>query len=307
VAEVQDRYVAAQALDARIGTLEERRRLIQRLLDLARARVQAGESGRLDVITLDSERASLDVEMTQTALERREQRLALARLLGEPSAAADWELAPWSPPSQIASTESAWVAAALERRPEVQARRWERAALGDESAIARFGVLEGSEVGVDSERDGDWSVGPSFAAPIPLLDWGQARRAKVQAEQIEARHKLTQAKRQVIEEVRRSIAGLQACEAALAKARDELIPLADQRREQAEAAYKNGFADITAVLLAEQDAQGARAKLVELQQKVSSARFRLDRAAGGPAAVPESATTQPTAAQPTTQASTEQP
>jgi cobalt-zinc-cadmium efflux system outer membrane protein len=180
VAEVQDCYTTVQALDAQMVNLDERMKLVRRLLDLARARVQAGESGRLDVITLDSERASLDVEITQAALERREARLALARLLGQPSAAADWQLMPWSPPSSMSLSESAWVATALERRPEVQARRWELAALGDEAAIARFSVLEGSEVGVDSERDPDWSVGPSASVPIPLLDWGRrgGRRSK---------------------------------------------------------------------------------------------------------------------------------
>jgi cobalt-zinc-cadmium efflux system outer membrane protein len=265
--------------------------------------VQAGESGRLDVITLDTERASLDVEITQAALERREARLTLARLLGQPSGTADWELTPWSPPTPLALSESAWISTALDRRPEVQARRWELAALGDEAAVARFGVPEGSGVGVDSERDDTWSVGPSVTVPIPLLDWGQARRAKVQAERVEARHRLTQARRQVVEEVRRAIEALRASEAALGKVRTELIPLADQRREQAEASYKNGFADITAVLLAEQEAQGARAKLIELQQKASSARFRLLRAAGGFAVVGDDSA----ATQPTTQASMEQP
>jgi outer membrane protein TolC len=302
LADVQDRYVAVQALDAQMGNLDERMKLVRRLLDLARSRVRAGESGRLDVITLDSERAALDVEITQTALEQREQRLALSRLMGQPSGAAGWTLTPWSPPPPLRRWEPAWVATALERRPEVQARRWELVALGDEAAIAGLGALEGSQVGVDSERDGTWSVGPAFSLPIPLLDWGQARRAKVEAQRIEARHLLTQTRRQVVEEVRRAIAALQASEAALGKARTELIPLADQRREQAEASYRNGFADITAVLLAEQDAQGARAKLIELQQKVSTARFRLQRAAGGPAAVPEITTTQPTP-----QALTEQP
>jgi outer membrane protein TolC len=301
VTEVQDRYTSVQALDGQIINLDERMKLVQRLLGLARARMQAGESGRLDVITLESERASLDVEITQAELERREQRLALTRLLGQPSGAADWQLTPWSPPPSLSLSESAWIATALERRPEVQARRWELAALGDDAAVAGWGVFEGSEVGVESERDPKWSVGPALSIPIPLLDWGQARREKVKAQQMEARYRLTQARRQTVEEVRRSIAALVAQQAALAKARTELIPLADQRREQAEASYKNGFADITAVLLAEQDAQGARAKLIELQQKVSSARFRLQRAAGGPGAVPESATTQPT-----TRASTEQ-
>jgi outer membrane protein TolC len=299
LADVQDRYVSVQALDTQIATLDERRRLIQRLLDLAQARLQAGESGRLDVIALDTERASLAVELMQTALELREQRLVLARLMGQPSAAANWKLTPWSPPAPAPLAEASWLRIALQHRPEIQANQWELAALGDDLAIARFGAIEGSDAGVEAERDDKWSVGPSVSLPIPLLDWGQARRAKVEAQRIEARHRLTQTRRQVIEDVRRALESLRASQAALEMVQKELMPLADQRRGQAEASYKNGFADITAVLLAEQDAQGARAKLIELQQKVSSAHFHLQRAAGGPAATPA-------ATQPATQQSREQ-
>src|SRR4029450_7662375 len=50
--EVQDRYATVQALDAQIQTFDQRMKLVRRLIDLAKARMQAGESSRLDVITL---------------------------------------------------------------------------------------------------------------------------------------------------------------------------------------------------------------------------------------------------------------
>lgn len=291
IADVQERYVSVQALDAQLITLEERRRLLEKLLNVAQARVQAGESTRLDAITLDSERASLEVEIIQANLGLREQRLELTRLIGEPSGAATWTLPAWTSPELVPMTESAWLKIALDRRPELQGRRWELAALGDDLAIAKFAVLDNGNVGVDAERDGNWSVGPAVTTPIPLLDWGQARRARVEAQRVEARHLYTQSRRQVIEETRRALESLHASQAALDKVQRELIPLADQRREQAESSYKGGFADVTAVLLAEQEAQGARSKLIELQSKVSSAHFRLQRAAGGAIAIPDAATT----------------
>jgi outer membrane protein TolC len=90
----------------------------------------------------------------------------------------------------------------------------------------------------------------------------------------------------VIEEVRRAFESLRASQSALKTVQERLIPLAERRREQAEAAYKNGFADVTAVLLAEQDAQAARGKQIELQQKASAAYFQLQRAAGSPRPAP---------------------
>jgi outer membrane protein TolC len=286
LADVQERYAAVQALDAQVVVLEQRAKLVQRLLELAKARVAAGEAGQLDAITLESERASLDVEIALAASERRVQRMALARLVGRPGATADWPLTPWSPPAEHVASETAWIASALEHRPEIQSRQWEIAALGSEVSISKLAVLEGSEIGVAAERDPKWSVGPAVAVPIPLLDWGQAKRAKVQAQRVEAIHQLTQSRRQVVEEVRRAFESLRASQSALKTVQERLIPLAERRREQAEAAYKNGFADVTAVLLAEQDAQAARGKQIELQQKASAAYFQLQRAAGSPGPAP---------------------
>jgi outer membrane protein TolC len=85
--------------------------------------------------------------------------------------------------------------------------------------------------------------------------------------------------------------------------RTQLLPLEQQRIEQAEAAYTNGLADITAVLIAKQESQESRQKLVELQQKVASAQYRLHRAAGGRGVTTSLPTTRPTSL-PTTESTT---
>ena len=82
VAEVQERYAAVQALEQRVVVLRERQGLVGRLLELAQSRLRAGESGRLDVITLDAERVALEADLIERAGELRDQRLALARLVG---------------------------------------------------------------------------------------------------------------------------------------------------------------------------------------------------------------------------------
>lgn len=285
VAEVQEVYFNVQALEAEVRVLEERRRIIDRLLELARARVQAGESGQLDVITLDAEKAELETDFIATLAERRDQRLALGRLLGRPSDTAEWTLPPWERPVATQGDEQRWITNALDRRPEVQAQIWELAALGDQVALASLIPFEGTEIGASAERDGEWSVGPAIAVPVPFLDWGQARREQARANVVEARHRLTKTRRKVVEEVRRAWASYQSTGQALDMALSHLVPLQERRREQAEAAYKNGFADITAVLLAEQGLQASRSKLAELQKKTSIAHVRLQRATGGSAAM----------------------
>jgi cobalt-zinc-cadmium efflux system outer membrane protein len=280
IGQTQEAFLTVQALDGELAILGERQKLVERLLTIAEARVKAGEAARLDALTLQAQRAELDADIIEAEAELADQRLALARLLGQPSAEAKWTLAPWSPPAAL-GTERQWVAAALEHRPDVAALRWELAALGDEEAAAKLSWLDGA-VGVAAERDDNWSIGPAVDLPLPVFDWGQAQRDRATATVIEGRHKLTHAGRVAVEETRRAWAAQQSAQRLVDRLQNDLVPLQEKRREQAEAQYKNGLADVTTMLLAEQDSQSARSKLISARKNAALAQTRLVKAAGGP-------------------------
>lgn len=282
VAEVQERYVTVQALEHLLPVLAERQTLVGKVLDLAKARLAAGEGTREDVAVLQSQRVELEVEVAEKAQELRDERLRLARLLGWPSGAAVWRLETWSPPLSTDTRESVWIDAGLRIRPEIQSAAWKLSALGDDLALTRLLPLDGLGGGLQAERDGDWGVGPEVSIPIPVFDMGQARAERVTAEQVEARHELVQAKRRVIEEVRRALESQSRTRDNLRRVRDELIPLQEQRRTLAEATFKAGQSDATAIFLAEQDLRAAQAKAVDLEHQASIAAIRLQRAVGGP-------------------------
>ena len=61
--------------------------------------MEAGESGRLDVLTLDAQRLELETEAIQRRADARDKRLILARLLGRPSKETDWKLDTFEPPA----------------------------------------------------------------------------------------------------------------------------------------------------------------------------------------------------------------
>ncbi|MFI5378329.1 MAG: TolC family protein [Tepidisphaerales bacterium] len=279
--EVQETYAAVQSADAEVAIIENRAAIIQRLRDLADARLRAGEGIRLDVLTLDAQRSEIAVELLQRRLERTEKRLTLSRLIGAPSGAADWKLSPWQPPPPVRAPEAAWLNAALFKRPEIRSHVWELAALGDDLALTALSPFEGGDIGPHAERDASWVVGPDITTPLPIFDFGQHRKAKAQAQQQVARHELLQLRREIIEEVRRAYASYAASRAALDQAQTELLPLQEKRREQAELAYRAGEADLTTLLLAETDLQESRGRLVELQELVTVAMLKLDRAVGG--------------------------
>ena len=298
--EVQERYATAQAAAELVPLLRDRMVLLERLAAVAKSRLDAGEGTRSDLATLQAQRVELQVEIDQSVLSEQEERLRLARLIGEPSSAASWTLDAWTAPGTDLQPESRWVDSALLHRPEIQAIAWKLRALGDDEAIVRLLPWEGASVGVDAQRDDKWFAGPSVSTPLPIFDMGQAKRARVTAEQLEARHELTLARRKIVEDVRVAYQTMTASNANLARIRGELIPLQQQRRTLAEDAYRAGQSDVTALFLAEQDLRLTQAKAIEVERQAATAFVRLQRAVGGPGvAVPLlTSPSSPTASQP---------
>jgi len=282
IGEVQESYVDAQSSAALVPIFEERLRLLERLVSTARARLEAGEGTRADVVTLDAQRVELQVSIDRTRLDERTSRLRLARLIGQPASEATWTLDPWNSPATTQQSERDWIDAALVARPEIQAVAWRLRALGDEQGLLGLLPWEGASVGIDAQRDAGWQLGPSVSVPLPLFDDGSAQRSRSVAETFEARHELTLARRRTVEEVRVAYQSLAAGSANLVRIRSELIPLQQQRRQLAEDAYRAGQTDVTPLFLAEQDLRIAQLQAVEVEAQAARALVRLQRAVGGP-------------------------
>jgi cobalt-zinc-cadmium efflux system outer membrane protein len=291
---VQEQYLAAATVEEELEILQDRQKLLERALEIARLRLKAGEATRLETTTIQTQLIELQAERADRQAERTQQRLTLARLIGRPGGAIDWRLDRPTAGAPAAGTERQWIAAALAHRPELESKRWELAALGEEAALANWGLFEGSDLGVMSQRDPDWQVGPSVTVPVPLFDNGKARRDKAQAARMQAVREWVAAQRQVIEEVRQAYAALGAARAAAAKVGDELLPLLEQRRQQAETAWRAGDTDLTTLLLAQDTQATARAKWIELKEKAAVATVKLERAAGGRGAAAQIGATRPT-------------
>jgi len=290
VAAVQELYLSVQADDRMRPLLESRHRLLIRLTEVASSRLEAGEGIRSDVTTLEAQRVDLEVEIAAAELRARVRRLQLTRLIGEPSGSAAWKVEQWTPPAALATPEQVWIDVALKRRPEVQSVMWQLAALGDDYALTQFFPWDDASVGVDAQRPegtNKWLVGPSVSTAIPIFDMGQARKARLTAEQIETRHALTKAKRRVVEEVRVAFLALDGNLANLVRVRQSLIPLQELRRDQAEEAYRAGLTDVTPLYLAEQDLGAILSKAIEIERQATSALVRLRRAVGGPGVAAE--------------------
>jgi cobalt-zinc-cadmium efflux system outer membrane protein len=293
VADAQKTYIAAAIVDDELAVLDQRRELLDRQLQTARVRLKAGEGTRLDVTTLEAQAIELDANIADKQAERADQRLILARMIGRPGGGIDWKLEPPAVAAQSLGAERAWVEAGLRHRPELDALRWELSALGEEARLANWSLLDPAEVGVASQRDPDWQVGPTLSLPLPIFDTGQARRDKAAAARVTAVHEYVAAQRGAVEEVRRAYAALVAARAASARAVERILPIQQQRRDLAEKAYRAGESDLATLLLAEDSLLTARFNALELREKAAVARVQLERAAGGRGVAPQ-ATTAPT-------------
>lgn len=291
--ELQTVYAEVQAQDSLLSVLYEQLRLVKQMGDLSQSRLEAGEGTRVDVTTLDSQRVELAVQIAQQKVLLRQNRYRLARLIGRPQSDATWTLDPWTPttvqPKGMATDEPLWLQTAMAHRPEIQAITSQLAALGAQVKLTDLLWIGGGDQGVSAERDTgrDWSIGPAIAVPLPLFDWGQAKRKQAKAMRIEAFYELQSTTRQIIQEVR--IAHIEWTESLLmlAQVRDELVPLLQRREEETAAAYRAGQIDVLAVILAEKDLQAAQATLIDLKRQAAFALIQLQRAAGGPGYAPQ--------------------
>ncbi len=284
LAETQSRYASAQALEELGGVLRGRLDIAERMRQIAEGRLEAGEGTRADLDAISIEKLAIEIEIAERSTELRRERLALSRLVGEPSGAADWSIGPWRPVAFELTTEAAWVATALERNPAVQEARWELAARDAELAIASKSALEGTSVGLKAEGDGnDWSAGPSLSMPLPWSGRSRVKHERALALQAESRHRLTEAERRAVEDVRAAFATALSSAANLQRLRDELIPIQERRLSDVEPLFLAREIDVTLLLLADQNLQESRARLVELQRQTSFAVYELEHAIGGPA------------------------
>lgn len=279
--EVQEAYNNSQGIEEELQALKERQQLTARLLKLGEARLKAGEAAGIDVIALQTQQLQSEVDVEEKLQEQTEAALNLARLIGQPSAALTFRLAPRTALSPITGPESQWIDAALRSRPDLRAKRWELAALGDERALTELAWIEGTQVGPQAEWDQDWTVGPGITMPLPIFDWGQAKNAKASAELMQARHQMTQLQRQAIQEVRTQYLAYSASLSTLAKTRQQLVPLLEKRADLTRKSYQAGETDVANLLLAEEDLIDGRMKMIALQRKTLTARAKLQRSVGG--------------------------
>lgn len=280
LADVQQRHADACAADARHRAAERRLQLCAEALARLERRQQAGEADAAAVAAGREAFTEAQLDLQQCAAERRQGRLRLAERLGRPG-----DMAAWPLEAHIAETtelvdEAACVRTALQRRPELQQRRWELAALGADERLAAYALWSDTTIGAETQRTPTSFSGPNATVPLPVFDDGSSAQQAIAARARAGTHELVAAGRLVVQEVRTAHGALLA-----ARARERLAAAALEvlmtRLAQTRRAVAGGELGRDHELTAELDLLAAEVRSTAARQQSRLASTRLQRALGG--------------------------
>jgi outer membrane protein TolC len=286
VLRVRQAFAEYYRADREYGVHLEHAGVAQQVLDLARAAYQGGRGSQRDVLRASLEMARLHNDVASIERDRRTARALLNTLLGRAPEA------PLGPPTTLQPIEERRVAqlsGMLEgQRPEVAAAEQAVQVRASELAAARAAARWPSfMVGVqymymplETERH---NYGVMLSMSLPWINAAhdeavRAAEARLAAEKSALTSTRSAAKYALFEAAER----LEAARESLTIIERDLVPLAQQNFESAEAAYRGGQADLSGTFDALRALLDIRIERERALVRVDIAASDLERAAGAP-------------------------
>lgn len=289
VSELALAYIDVRALDRRLSLVKENVELQQRTLDLAEARLAAGNGPELDVMQARRllRRTSARVPELQRAKAVAENRIAV--LLG--TRPADGLVPDGDLPSDVCPVEMGLPAELIARRPDIRQAMYayKSALLRTEAAdlerlpqVRLNGTFKLSADNLGDFKDNAtiYSIGPQIS--FPLLDGARINATvsvrQSQAEQ--ARLVLEQALLRAIEEVENAAVGYMRRRAQVGEL-EKAVEAARRSEEMADQLYRAGLRSLDQSVDAQRQLVEAEDDLVVARQQMLGETVRLYRALGG--------------------------
>ncbi|MEK6676467.1 MAG: TolC family protein [Planctomycetota bacterium] len=155
LADVKTNYATLQYQSVATGLQQQNLRILQESMEIAQARLRAGDTTQLDVNLVRARYVEAENELLQLSADFRLMQRTLLRLMGVARAPDDWHPEPLPsdvPPAKRWTAEANLVEVALLQRLDVQAARWEV-----EAAVAEFEqqqrrIIPSLSLGISGER-----------------------------------------------------------------------------------------------------------------------------------------------------------
>jgi cobalt-zinc-cadmium efflux system outer membrane protein len=259
--------------------------LAERLLEIARARFEAGDVPQLEVSQAELEvaRAQVDLQVAQ-----QEEKVALSELnalLNEP-ATTPWELAgpldslPPRPPLSDLIERAGGSNAALERLGQERKVEQSRRSLLQAERVPNLGL----QLGVDFNAPHDYQAGPrgQISMELPLFMRNQGEIAQSLAAEHAVEQETVAARRAVAGLVESAYFDLDARQSQVELYRQKVLPASQRLESLTEESYRAGKANILTVLAAERDARQVQREYLDSLFAAQTAFARLEETVGAP-------------------------
>lgn len=268
VLEVKVAYSHLQADQQRLAMLRDILLAAEASYEMAH---RLREAGNITELALLNERALFEetkVAVSAAELTVLESRERLNVLLGLWGAETQWAVRDPLP----AIPQAALKADPLERRAIANSLDLAAARRGVDLAARSLNltnvtsVIPEMEVGVDSEREGSgiWLVGPLLSFPVPLFDWGQARRAAARAELRRQWKRYTALAVEIRSAVRAALYRLRTVRQRVVYYDEVVLPLREKITHQTQLRYNGMLLGVFQLLQAKQAEIAVRQQYIDV-------------------------------------------
>lgn len=292
VLRVRQAFAEYYRADREYGVHLDHVSVAQRILDLARAGYRGGRGSQRDVLRASLEMARLHNDVAGIERDRRTARALLNTLLAR---APDAPLGPPAPLKPIGERRLAQLEGRVEgHRPEIAAAesavKVRASELDATRASARWPSfmvgLQYMYMPPETERH---NYGVMFSMSLPWFNSAHAEAVRAAEAKLSAeRSALTSTRSAARYELYEAAERLEAARASFAIIERDLVPLAQQSFESAEAAYRGGQSDLADTFDALSALLDIRIERERALVRIDRAVADLERAAGGPDAPSQS-------------------
>lgn len=282
--DVQETFYSLQAQQAKLDLMFPSVEAADASSELAKRQQQQGNINELEFQGHLNEFLESKIELASSQIEIIRLRERMNKLLGLQSSEICWHISNNLPPIPSEEfSDNCLIDIALSQRLDLQIAKWEVEKIARMYGIKQWWAYTAASLGISTERDSEGirNLGPAFSFELPLFNYGQADRARIQALFRQSLDRLEAKEIEIASEVRSAQKQVLKYRELLLSYQNELLPL--QKRILAMSQRYYNFMTLSVYKL-------LQAKKQELHMQINFhltlrdywlSRVALDRALGG--------------------------
>jgi cobalt-zinc-cadmium efflux system outer membrane protein len=280
--DLRSAFVQVLQQNAVLALARENLEYYDRLLDVSRNRLKAGDIAQVDLDRLELQRVQFESDLQIALVNLRTAKIQLLALLGDRTPVEQLNVTGRFDFAELPISLEEYRQTALETRPDLRAAMQAvdkaktdyRLALANGSADPLFGLDVGRNPPIEA------FFGVSVTIPMRIFDRNQGEKARTQLDVGRQQRLLDAARTQVFSDLDSAYATLQTNLALLRPYRARYLQQAARVRETISISYRHGGASLLDFLQAQQDYRGIQVSYLNLVGAYLSAANQLNLAVG---------------------------